>query len=339
MTWRVLQLPPCTLGESPFWHPDERRLYWVDIAQRCVHRFSPATGAAEQWPMPSEPGCIAPLRPLRGTAGEGAVKGAVNRQAQSAAGQSPGGSLLIALRDGVYAAAHWGGPLTRLAPALHDVATHRFNDGKADAYGRFWVSTLNELRTSASAQLLSLPAGAQPGSAALQVMATGATVGNGLAWSPDAQTLYWADTSRHSVRAWDWNARQNTLTAERIFKQWPAKPAGWHASPPGSRPVNAPYAGRPDGAAVDVAGNYYVAMYEGAQIIKLSAAGVVLASIAVPAQCPTMPCFGGDDGCTLYVTTARQNRPAAELQTYPDSGCVFAMTVDTPGLPVNFYAG
>ena len=339
MTWRVLPLPPCTLGESPFWHPDERRLYWVDIAQRCVHRFCPATGAAEQWRMPSTPGCIAPMRPRHGTALEGAVKGAVNSQAKSAADQPPGGSLLIALRDGIYTAAHWGGPLTCLASALHDGATHRFNDGKADPFGNFWVGTLNELRTSASAQLLSLPAGAQPGSAPLQVMATGATVGNGLAWSPDAQTLYWADTSRHSVRAWSWNARQNTLAAERIFKQWPAKPAGWQAAAPGNRSVNPAYAGRPDGAAVDVAGNYYVAMYEGAQIIKLSAAGVVLASIPVPAQCPTMPCFGGDDGCTLYVTTARQNRSAAELQIYPDSGSVFAMTVDTPGLPVNFYAG
>ena len=346
MTWRTLQLPPCSLGESPFWHPDEQRLYWVDIAQRCVHRYCPATGAAEQWPMPSEPGCIAPMRLLPAAARQGATHSAASGETNArgtvsnAADRSPGGHLLIALRDGVYAAAHWGGPLTRLAPALHDVATHRFNDGKADPHGNFWVSTLNELRTSASAQLLSLPAGAQPGRAALQVMATGATVGNGLAWSPDAQTLYWADTSRHSVRAWDCHARQNTLTDERIFKQWPAKPAGWHAVPPGnSDHLRLPYAGRPDGAAVDVAGNYYVAMYEGAQIIKLSAAGVVLASIAVPAQCPTMPCFGGDDGCTLYVTTARQNRPAAELQTYPDSGCVFAMAVNTPGLPVNFYAG
>jgi sugar lactone lactonase YvrE len=103
-------------------------------------------------------------------------------------------------------------------------------------------------------------------------------------------------------------------------------------------PRNPDYAGRPDGAAVDVAGNYYVAMYEGARVLKLSPDGVVLASIAVPAQCPTMPCLGGEDARTLFVTTARQNRPAAELQKYPDSGCIFERQVDVPGLPVNFYA-
>ena len=339
MTWRVLNHPPCTLGESPFWHPDERRLYWVDIQQQCVHRLDPATGAAQQWLLPSEPGCIAPVRsflthPANNTPAPGAAK---NPETVS----ELGGGLVIALRDGIYRADHWGGHLTCLAPALHDVATHRFNDGKADPEGRFWVSTINEARTAASAQLLSLAgAGRSFGAAlSLQVMATGATVGNGLAWSPDNRTVYWADTTSHSVRAWDFDARRNTLNAERVFKQWPAKPAGWQAGTPAGAPHSQGYAGRPDGAAVDVAGNYYVAMYEGAQVIKLSPDGVVLANIAVPAQCPTMPCFGGDDGCTLFVTSARQNQPAAELVTYPNSGCVFAMQVDVPGLPVNFYAG
>jgi len=57
----------------------------------------------------------------------------------------------------------------------------------------------------------------------------------------------------------------------------------------------------------------------------------------VPAQCPTMPCFGGDDLRTLYLTSARQGRPAAELARWPDSGCIFSMRVEVPGLPVNFF--
>jgi sugar lactone lactonase YvrE len=59
--------------------------------------------------------------------------------------------------------------------------------------------------------------------------------------------------------------------------------------------------------------------------------------MAVPARCPTMPCFGGHDLRTLYLTTARYKRPDEELQTWPDSGCVFSMRVDVPGLPVNFF--
>ena len=306
MRWQTVVAAPNELGESPFWHPDEQRLYWVDIAARQIHRFQADTGVAEHWAMPSEPGCIAPL-------------------------QSPPGGLVIALRDGIYCAAHWGGPLQQLAPALHDAANFRFNDGKADPLGRFWAGTVNERRDAAPAQLYCLTPTTRS-APLLQPRLGGATVANGLAWSPDARTLYWADTSSHTVRAWQWDATDNLLTGERIFQQWPDKPVGWRAG----APDNPAYAGRPDGAAVDADGNYYVAMYEGAQVLKLSPTGVLLASLPVPAQCPTMPCFGGNDLRTLYVTTARQKRPAAELARYPLSGCVMALRVAVPGLPVNF---
>jgi sugar lactone lactonase YvrE len=97
------------------------------------------------------------------------------------------------------------------------------------------------------------------------------------------------------------------------------------------------YAGRPDGAAVDCQGNYYIAMFEGGRLLKLSPGGDLLAEWKVPALCPTMPCFGDADLRTLYLTTARHGRSAQELQIWPLSGCVLAMRVDTPGLPVNCF--
>lgn len=306
MTWKTVVNQPSELGESPFWHPDERMLYWVDIPGKRIHRANGTGGAPESWAMPSEPGCIAPVKTK---------------------GQASG--LVIALRDGVYRARQWGGVLQRLAPALHDPATARFNDGKADPLGRFWAGTIYEPRDAARAQLFSLD-GRNGRAPVLELKAGNATTANGLAWSPDAATVYWADTPGHIIRAWRWNSESNAMTRERVFHQWPGKPAGWQ---PGRRG----YAGRPDGAAVDVQGNYYVAMYEGGRLVKLSPAGEVLADIAVPAQCPTMPCFGGADLKTLYLTSARRGRPAAELKTYPHSGCIFSMRVEVPGLPVNFF--
>lgn len=311
MTWQTVVTQPDELGESPFWHPDEQMLYWVDIPGQQIRRLNVFMGRVESWPMPSEPGSIAPAR--------------------NAAGDASG--LVIALRDGIYRARQWGGPLQCLALASHDKATTRFNDGKADPCGRFWAGTMYEPRDAKAAKLFSLDCrqtGAPVQPPLLALKADQATIANGLAWSPDARTLYWADTPAHTIRAWDWDSQGNTLQRERIFHQWPDKPAGWQSGMTG-------YAGRPDGAAVDVQGNYYVAMFEGARLLKLSPTGEVLADIAVPAQCPTMPCFGGSDLRTLYLTTARHNRSAAELQTYPDSGCVFSMPVDVPGLPVNFF--
>jgi sugar lactone lactonase YvrE len=66
--------------------------------------------------------------------------------------------------------------------------------------------------------------------------------------------------------------------------------------------------------------------------------GTFLREIATPAQCPTMSCFGGEDLRTLYLTTARHGRSASELAAFPDSGGVFFLRVDTPGLPVNGFA-
>ncbi len=303
--WTPLGTHRCALGESPFWHPQERRLYWVDIPGRQILRAEVQGGSVEVWPMDApalEPGCIAP---------------------------AASGGLVVALRDGIYRARQWGGPLELLQRFGHDPATTRFNDGKADPLGRFWAGTMYEPRDRAAAELFALDCrdGRTP---QVQRMAGDATIANGLAWSPDARTVYWSDTMRQVVWAWDWDAGTNRMTGQRVLHQFAPKPPGWRSGMDG-------YRGRPDGAAVDVEGNYWVAMFEGARVLKLSPAGELLDELALPAQCPTMPCFGGDDGRTLYVTTASHGRGAQELVRYPLSGCVLSTRMDVPGLPVNYF--
>lgn len=327
MTWQVVGEASFALGESPFWHPQEKCLYGVDIPGGLIWRTTVLTGDTETWATPSvlgEPACIAPVY---------------------------GGGLAVAMRTGIYRAREWRGELEPLALAPYDTATQRFNDGKADPQGRFWSSTYCEDRLPRAhlyvldARALAVPvltvAGVnlmpgRVGAAGLtnETGVTDVTGGNGLAWSPDGTVLYWADTAAHVVRAWNWDGHFNTLTHGRVFHEFDPKPPGWAYGAPGFQA----YQGRPDGAAVDVEGNYWVAMYEGGCIKKLSPAGQVLATIAVPALCPTMPCFGGDDLQTLYLTTARKGRSAHELAALPLSGRVLSMRVEVPGLPVNFFA-
>lgn len=301
-SWSAVAGQPDQLGESPFWHPRERRLYWVDIPARQLRRVDPQAGEVQSWAMPMEPGCIAPMR---------------------------SGGLAIALRDGIYCGRDWGGPLVLIARFSNDVATTRFNDGKADPAGRFWAGTMYEPRDARKAELYSIDLRESSGKPLIELKAHNAVIANGLAWSPDASILYWSDTPNHVIHAWDWDAHSNVMSRHRVFQQFPAKPAGW-------KPGESGYGGRPDGAAVDAQGNYWSAMFEGQRLLKFSPAGQVLAEIPLPVRCPTMPCFGGDDLKTLYVTSARYNRSSEELQALPLSGFVIAMRVDVPGLPVNF---
>ena len=291
---QALPVPASLLGESPFWHPDEAALYWCDIPGRRLNRWHPGRAEHLHWDFDTEPACCAPLL---------------------------GGGLMLAMRDGLWRFDTTTGTRDRLAAPPYDARQERFNDGKADPQGRFWSGTIFEPRTSASAALYRWAA------RKLERIAGDVTVSNGLAWSPDGRTLYWADTKAHTVRAFDFDPAEGTLARARVFVQFPVKAEGQDLST---------YGGRPDGAAVDRDGAYWVAMFEGQRLLRLAPDGTVLQEVPLPVRCPTMPCFGGPDLRTLYVTTARENRPAAELEAQPLAGCVLSLQVDVPGLPVNF---
>jgi sugar lactone lactonase YvrE len=312
--WQTVVPATYALGESPFWHPQEQMLYWVDISGKQVLRADIYMGTVEAWDVPSEPGCIAP---------------------------AVSGGLVLALRDGVYRASSWGGPLRLLAKLDYEPTYHRANDGKCDPLGRFWVGTLDETRTARNAALYCIDArrmaqtGAPLVERVLGAPSLPATTANGLAFSPDNRHLYWTDTPSHTVWAWDQEADSATLSGQRVFASFKPKPEGWLVDPQDAN--NGGYRGRPDGAAVDVQGNYWVAMFEGRRVCQFAANGDLLAEFHVPLQCPTAICFGGENLKTLYLTSARHHRSLSELDAFPLSGSVLSMRVEAPGLPVNFF--
>ena len=278
-----------SLGECPVWSGDERALYWIDINAPSLNRFDPATGANLSWPMPSSIGSFA-----------------VRAQ----------GGFVVALRDGIWLVDRAGRLGDRVAEAPYDPSHHRFNDGRADPAGRFWVGTMNERRDGASAALYRLDR-----YFTLTEMADGITISNGLAWSPDRRTLYHADTPARTISAYPFDAAAGTIGGRRVFAHFEGETE------------------RPDGAAVDSEGCYWIAFYRGGKIVRLSARGERLGEYPVPAMCPTMCAFGGPDLRTLYVTTARQMREPDELARLPQSGGIFAMQVEVPGLPEPRFAG
>lgn len=288
--WQRVVDTPCALGASPFWHPQQERLYWVDTALRRIWRLHVPSGVAESWDLPQEPCGLAPCR---------------------------SGNLLLALRDGIYSSSTWRDIPQKVATAPYDAQHTRFTDGKCDPWGRYWVGTTTDGGTAGHLYCLHKRNRPQP---ELLAVARGGSTACGLAWSPDGRTLYWGDADRHQL---DTRAMSQP-------GQWP--PHLGAAMPFVDLPGQ-----RPGGAAVDKAGRYWIALQDSARVLCLSPKGEILADHPTPAQCPTALCLGGKDLCTLYLTTARVGRGAAELAQYPDSGLVFSMRVDTPGLPVGYY--
>lgn len=227
-----------------------------------------------------------------------------------------GGGFVVALRDGLWLAGADGRLAEKIAEAPYDSPHHRFNDGRADREGRFWAGTMNEKRDAPTGALYRL----DPGGAVTRTL-PGMTTSNGLAWSPDGRTMYHADTPTLTIRAYAFDAASGTIGEGRVFHRFERE------------------GDRPDGAAVDSEGCYWVALYRGGAVVRLSPEGREIARHAVPAMCPTMPAFGGPDLRTLYVTSARQMREPEELARLPHSGGIFAMRVDVPGLPEPTFRG
>ncbi|MGP1629108.1 MAG: SMP-30/gluconolactonase/LRE family protein [Giesbergeria sp.] len=309
-SWHPLSHTPNALGESPFWSAFDAQLYWVDIAGRAALRADPTTGVSERWPLPDEPGCIAPA---------------------VSAGVASG--WVLALRSGIYRARHWGGELLRIAQLPYDPAHERANDGKCDPLGRFWVGTRDERPGGQGAAMYCIDARSSAGTAQVHRMWGGAGTLNGLAWSPNHRSLYSADTPTHRIEVRDWRGADHTPGPAHLLHQFAPKPSGWPAD------NAAAYGGRPDGATVDVDGNYWCAMYEGGRVLQLSPAGELLREITTPVVCPTMVCLGGPEGRTLFVTTARHGRSQEELARTPLAGQVLVLeqAVEAPGLPVNAF--
>jgi sugar lactone lactonase YvrE len=226
------------------------------------------------------------------------------------------GGFVVALRDGFWLATADGKPTRKVGNAPYDPAHHRFNDGRCDRRGRLFAGYMNEARDGATAALVRL----DPDFTQTQVI-SGMTISNGLAWSPDGRTMYHADTPTRTIHAYDYDAASALPSNARVFARFTGE------------------GDRPDGAAVDTEGCYWSAFYRGGKVVRIAPDGRILAEYAVPARCPTMCAFGGSDLRTIFVTSARQDRKVEELARLPQSGGLFAMRVDVPGLPEPKFAG
>lgn len=227
-----------------------------------------------------------------------------------------GGGFVCALKSGFWLLDAQGVRERRLAAVPDSRPWHRLNDGRCDRGGRFWAGGIDESHRHRDARLFRVTA-----DGTLSVHLQDLHISNGLAFSPDGRTLYHADTPTRIVHAFDHDPETGALSNQRVFHHFERR------------------GDNPDGAAVDAEGFYWVALWGTGAIVRIAPDGREVARHALPAPHATMPAFGGPDLRTLYVTTARQELSGEALERWPQSGGIFALRVDVPGLPEPVFAG
>jgi len=279
------------VGECPVWSVKEQALYWVDIEGRRIHRFDWLTQAQQTWHTPERIACIA-LTDRLGVPG-----------------------VVAAMESGIFALNFLAPPelgVKCIASINHPHSNMRFNDGRCDSQGRFWVSTMCMDMSMAAAVggIFCLDkAGLSPS------MIDGLITPNGIAFSPDEATLYFSDSHPAVQKIWamDVNPATSALRNRREFVD-----------------MNN-YPGRPDGAAIDVEGCYWICANDAGQIHRFSPQGVLLQSVQIPVAKPSMCCFGGPKLDIIFVASIL---PAGVPPEQPGlNGALFAMPVGIQGLP------
>jgi len=230
------------------------------------------------------------------------------------------GSLIAGMQSGIFQLHLTDAAIaiTRKLASPETLASGmRFNDGRCDRQGRFWSGTM----------FLEMAAARPDGHLYRYTTEQGISkaivsqliVQNGLGWSPDGRTMYLSDShpSRQLVWAFDYDTDSGTPFNQRVFVDMNNHP------------------GRPDGAAVDSDGCYWICGNDAGCILRFTPAGKLDRRIDLPMAKPSMCSFGGDDLDTLLVTSIAAGQPEDDQW----AGAVLTLRPGVKGMAETAFSG
>jgi sugar lactone lactonase YvrE len=269
-------------GEGPIWW--QGALYYVDIEGHLIHRLDPESGEERSWNVGQRIGTIVPR---------------------------DSGGFVVGGDHGLYFFDETTSALSPIADPEADKPDNRFNDGKCSPDGRFFAGTISLKKKTGDARLYRLDP-----DLTLHEAFGPVTNSNGIAWSVDGTCVYYIDTPRKEVLAFDYehghlrNLRSVISTAH----------------------IDA----SPDGMTLDAEGNLWIAFCHGACVVCFSPeTGNELRRIDLPCAETTACAFGGPDLADLFVTTGI-NKAAEE----ENGGRLFVIRgLGVRGLVANAFAG
>lgn len=243
---------PCELGEGSLWHPVRNQLFWFDILQKRL--LTKINGVDKGWQFNE---CV------------------------SSAGWVDVDNLLIASETKLFTFNVETGECSTVVELEAANLLTRSNDGRADPWGGFWVSTMGKNAEPHLGAIYRYYEGR------LIRLVDSVTIPNSICFSKLGSVAYYADTD-----------------LQLIYRQALVPETGWPEGEPKAFVDFSDQGLNPDGAVVDSEGNLWCALWGASKVVCISAEGKLLGSVDVPAQQPTCPAFGGDDYTNMYVSSA-----------------------------------
>lgn len=273
-------------GEGPLWDPVKARLLWVDSERGRVYAHHPGERRSE---------LISSTIPVSGIA--------LNRDDGLVLAGNAGIHLWRSRDDSLPLVTRWGNE--RLV----------FNDCLADPHGRLYSATYywlkDKMQKTGCLYLLH-----QDGT--LELMDEGFQISNGLGLSPDARTLYFADSGARAVYAYDVEPGSGRLKNRRELLSLAAED------------------GLPDGLTVDSEGYVWTALWYAGEVVRADPDGREERRIHLPAKQVSSVAFGGPDLNDLYVTSASEYWPSPHAPRGMDTtalmgGALYRLRTDVKG--------
>jgi sugar lactone lactonase YvrE len=268
------------LGEGPLWLADGR-LTWVDILAGTVVVADERARITRRYDTGLHVGAAVPLA-------------------------DPADGWLLAAGAGFAHLADDGTVAVLAQPEHAQRDAVRLNDGKCDPAGRLWAGSMayDEAPDVGSLFRVDLDG-------TVTRVLRGRQVSNGIDWSPDGRTVYYADSGHAVLYHAPYDVDRGEIGTLRPLVE----------PEPGQ--------GAPDGLTVDADGMVWVAFWGGSAVRRYDPAGRLLETVHTGAPQTTSCCLGGADGRTLFITTAATGLSPDQLT--PTSGRLLAARVDAPG--------
>lgn len=282
------------VGEGAVWDARRQRLLWVDILGHLLFIYDPATGKNRGINLLQAVGTVVPRAK---------------------------GGVVVALHNGFARLDPETERMTPIADPEADLPGNRFNDGKCDPAGRLWAGTMafDGMNDREQGALYCLDA-----DGAVTRKLGRISISNGIVWSADARTMYFIDTVKNDVRAFDYDLETGAIANERVT-------------------VRNDGDGHFDGMTIDAEGMVWIALFGGGAVKRYDPqTGEHLATIELPVSCVTSCAFGGPDLDQIYVTSGSYRLTAAELAEQPLAGSLFRVVpgvLGVRGVPAFEYAG